>query len=101
MREDFYDTTQSDKKESSEQGKKMTGSVDQHSEVDQGDILKKKRRKTRIELDKEHKRIRRLISINTEDMKFYRPPIDSRSQCLAKLFDSYDPNYRHSDNSKI
>ena len=47
---------------------------DQHSEVDQGDILRLKRRKTRVELDKEHKRIRRLININTEDMKFYKLP---------------------------
>ena len=53
---------------------------DQHSEVDQGDILRLKRRKTRVELDKEHKRIRRLININTEDMKFYKRPEDYGSR---------------------
>ena len=36
--------------------------------------MKLKRRKNKVELDKEYKRIRRLINIHTEDMKFYRPP---------------------------
>ena len=42
--------------------------------MDPSEALKMKRRKTRVELDREKKRIRRLINIRTEDMKFYRPP---------------------------
>ena len=53
LREDFYDTAQSDKKDSEQAMKKSASFAEQHSEVDPSEAMKMKRRKTRVELDRE------------------------------------------------